>query len=518
MAMQFSSGKMDFELATSFKPAPEQTSDQTPFCIAIMADFSGRGNRGFSRTGAPLADRRWTLVDVDNFDKLPQKLGAELHIPIGNPDGPRLSVRFDEMDDFHPDRIFDKLEVFQKLKLIRKNLQDPSSFAQAAAQVRSWTSVEPVTENDRTPRPDESSAQSQESDVDMVERLLGKRPSAQRPSVSQSVDVDKLIREMVRPYVVPAPDPQQAQLVAQVDQAISGQMRAIMHNRDFQSLESAWRTLHLLISRIETDETLKLYLVDITKDELAADLLSENPLQSTGTYRLLIEQSIGTHTTEKWALLVGGYTFDQTEKDIELLTGIAKVARSAGAPFLATACPHFAGCQSFPETPDPDDWQWKPDTAVAAQWQQFRGSPEAAFVGLVLPRILLRLPYGKDTEQIDRFDFEEISTPANHQEYLWGNPAAVCACLLAEAFREFGWSFTRGLGCEMGQLPMHIYKSDGEKHITPCAEAFLTERAMQILIDKGLMPLISIKGRDAALLPRFQSIAEPLAPLAGSWH
>ena len=93
MAMQFSSGKTDFELTTSFKPAPEQTPEQRPFCIAIMADFSGRGNRGLCQAGAPLAARRWTLVDVDNFEKLPEKLGAELHIPIGDSEGPRLAVR-----------------------------------------------------------------------------------------------------------------------------------------------------------------------------------------------------------------------------------------------------------------------------------------------------------------------------------------------------------------------------------------------------------------------------------------
>ncbi|HIJ71899.1 MAG TPA: hypothetical protein HPP87_11125 [Planctomycetes bacterium] len=518
MAMQFYSGKTDFELTTSFKPAPEQTSEQTPFCIAIMADFSGRGNRGLCQTAASLAARRWTLVDVDNFDKLPQKLGAELHIPIGNSDGPRLTIRFGSLEDFHPDRIFDRLEVFQKLKLIRKNLQDPSSYDRAAAQVRSWTTTEPAEVQDTEVKTDKSAAQQQESDADTVERLLGKSPSEQRLSSGRSVDVDKLIREMVGPYIVPAPDPQQAELVAQVDQAISGQMRAIMHNRDFQSLESAWRTLHLLISRVETDETLKFYLLDISKDEISADLVSANPLQSTGMYRLVIEQSAGKHKTEPWALLVGGYSFDQTEKDIKLLGSIAQVARSAGAPFLASACPHFAGCESFAATPDPDDWQWRPDTDVAGQWQKFRGSPESAFVGLVLPRVLLRLPYGKDTEQTERFDFEEISLPPNHKEYLWGNPAAVCACLLAEAFREFGWSFTRGLGCELGQLPMHIYKSGDEKHVTPCAEAFLTERAMQILIDRALMPIISIKGRDAVLLARFQSVAEPPAPLAGSWR
>lgn len=518
MPMKSSSGRAEFELTTSFKPAPQQTRDDTPFCIAIMADFSGRANQGLCEVGASLSTRPRISVDVDNFERLPGKLGAKLHIPVGHKDGPCLAVRFGELDDFHPDRIFDKLEVFQKLKLTRKNLQDPATFAQAASQVRSWAAGEPPAENAKAVQAEDGSAKPQESDVDMMERLLGKQPGRQRSSARQFVDVDNLIRQMVKPYIVPAPDPHQAELVAQVDQAISGQMRSLMHHRDFQVLEAAWRTLRFLVSRVETDETLKLYLVDISKAELAADLASTSQLQSTGTYRLFVEQSVGAHGAEPWALLVGGYTFDQTEKDVALLGRLAQVAQAAGAPLVTGAGPHFAGCESVAATPDPNDWRWEPDPPAAQQWHQLRHSPEAVFIGLVLPRFLLRLPYGKDTEPIDRFDFEEMLRAGDHEEYLWGNPAGVCACLLAAAFREFGWSLTGGLGCDMWGLPMHVYESDGEKRVIPCAETFLTERAMQRLIDRGLMPLLSVKGRDAVHLARFQSIAEPLAPLAGRWR
>ncbi len=156
---------------------------------------------------------------------------------------------------------------------------------------------------------------------------------------------------------------------------------------------------------------------------------------------------------------------------------------------------------------------------MAAQlWQELRNSPEAASIGLLIPRLLLRLPYGKDTEPIDRFDFEELSSGINHEQYLWGNPAIVCACLLAAAFRTSGWSLTGELQQELTGLPMHVYKSNGETRITPCAETFLTERAMEILIGKGLVPMLSIKGRDAVRIARFQSIAEPSAPLAGRWQ
>ncbi len=517
--MQFSPEKMEFQLGTQTSFAPRKAKGDTPFCIAILADFSGRGNRGLCETGPSLAARRRIAVDVDNLEGLPMKLGCEIHIPLGSKDGPLIPLQFGELSDFHPDRIFDRLEVFQKLKSTRKLMQNPATFAEAAAQVRSWVGDEQETGQSETEQA-QSSPEQEESDTKTVERLLGKRPDQGPPSASASqfAGIDALIREAVKPYIVPAPDPQQAELLAQVDQAISGQMRAILHQPDFQQLESTWRMLHFLVSRMETDETLKIYIIDVSKAELAADLVSVDSLQSTAVYRLLVEQSISVPGAEPYAVLVGGYRFDQSTEDIGLLQQLARITQAAGAPLLAAADSHFAGCQSLAVTPDPNDWRWQPEPAVGQMWQQFRQSPEAAYIGLVLPRFLLRLPYGRETDPIDRFDFEEFSPLAGHEQYLWGNSTFICICLLAEAFREFGWTLTGGLGQDLAGLPMHIYTSDGERHITPCAETILTERAMDVLIEKGLMPVLSIKGRDAVLIPRFQSIADPLAALAGPWR
>jgi len=517
--MQFSPEKMEFQLGTQTSFAPRKAKDDTPFSIAILADFSGRGNRSLCETGTSLAARKRMAVDVDNMDDLPMKLGCEIHIPLGSREGPRIPLQFSELSDFHPDRIFDRLEVFQKLKTIRKLMQNPATFAEAASQVRSWISDDQETGKSEAEQA-QSGPEQEESDTETVERLLGKRSGQEPPSASASrfVDINALIRETVKPYIVPAPDPQQAELLAQVDQAISGQMRAILHQADFRQLEATWRILHFLVSQMETDEMLKLYIIDVSKAELAADLTSADNLQSTDTYRLLVEQSVGVAGAEPYAVLVGGYTFDQTTEDIRLLQHLSQIAQAAGATLLAAADSHFAGCQSLAATPNPNDWRWQPDPAASQLWQQVRQSPEAAYIGLLLPRFLLRLPYGRDTDSIDRFDFEEFSPLAGHEQYLWGNSAVICVCLLAEAFREFGWALTGGLGRDLAGIAMHIYTSDGEKHITPCAETILTERAMEVLIDKGLMPVLSIKGRDAVRLPRFQSIAEPLSPLAGPWR
>ena len=519
MSVQFSPEKMEFQLGTQTSFAPRKANDDTPFCIAILADFSGRGNRGLCETGPSLTARRRIAVDVDNLEDLPMKLGCEIHVPLGSRQGPRIPLRFSELSDFHPDRIFDRLEVFQKLKTTRKLMQNPATFAEAASQVRSWVADDGESGKSEAEQA-QSSPEQEESDTETVERLLGKSPDQESPTtpVNQSVDINALIREIVKPYIIPAPDPQQAELLAQVDQAISGQMRAILHQPDFRQLEATWRMLHFLVSQLETDETLKLYIIDVSKAELVADLVSADALQSTGTYRLLVEQSVGVAGAEPYAVLVGGYTFDQTTEDTRLLQQLARIAQAAGAPLLAAADSHFAGCQSLAATPDPNDWRWQTDPTVGNLWQEVRRSPEAAYIGLLLPRFLLRLPYDRDTDPVEQFAFEEFSPLAGHEQYLWGNSAVICVCLLAEAFREFGWALTGGLGRDLAGIPMHIYTSDGEKHITPCAETILSERAMDVLIGKGLMPVLSIKGRDAVLLPRFQSIAEPLSALVGPWR
>lgn len=512
MSTRFTSGKVGFELGASRSPAPQKADDETPFRLAVLGDFSGRGRRP-SDPPAPLANRQPILVDVDNLDALPGRLGAAAQVPVGNEDGVSVAVALHELEDFHPDRIFERLELFQALKDIRKRLQDPTTFDAAAAQLRSQAPDQPAAAEASPETP-------AEPDADTLQRLLGTSPSTSRPADQRqgSVDVEALIRRAVQPYVVPAPHPQQADLVAQVDRAISGQMSAILHCEGFQALEATWQALQLLVSRVETDETLELYIVDVTKAELAADLAkAENP-ESAAMYRLFVEQSLHVPGGLPWTLLVGCYRFDQTGQDLALLRQIGGIAKAAGAPFVAQADPHFAGCESIAATPDPNDWRWQATAEAAEAWGQLRRSAQAPFVGLALPRFLLRLPYGKDTEPIDRFDFEELADPADHERYLWGNPAWICACLLAEAFSRHGWSLTEGLARDMTDLPMHVRKADGQTHVTPCAEVMLTERAMQALIEKGLMPLLSIKGRNAARLARFQSVSEPATPLAGRWR
>jgi type VI secretion system protein ImpC len=299
------------------------------------------------------------------------------------------------------------------------------------------------------------------------------------------------IERVVRPHLAAREDPRLAEWVAKTDEATSEVMRAILHHPDFQALEAAWRAVFWLARELETGTDLKLYLLDITRSELAAD---------PGRLRRLLVD--GVPGADPWAVVVGNYTFGRSEKDIALLGELAEVMAAAEAPLLAESEPADGG-----------------GSAPASRlWAALRGSRHASWIGLALPRFLLRLPYGAKTDPVEGFAFEEMPARPEHAHYLWGNPAFACAYLLGQAFRESGWNLRPGEVSEIRGLPLHAYEADGEQQLKPCAEVWMTERDAEWILEAGAMPLASLKNQDAVRLLRFQSIADPPAPLSGRWQ
>jgi len=216
-------------------------------------------------------------------------------------------------------------------------------------------------------------------------------------------------------------------------------------------------------------------------------------------------------------MIVGNYRFGPGDEDTALLSRMAQIASRARAPFLAEASPSLLGCSSFVSTPasttQPREWK----APSARGWAEMRHRPEAGSIALALPRFLLRLPYGKKTSPLESFDFEEFSGMPAHEDYLWGNPAFAVALVLGQSFSEAGWEMRPGTVVEIDKLPLHVYLRDGESEPKPCAEVLLTEEAAERMVEEGLIPLVSFKGRDLVRVARFQSIAEPLRVLAGRW-
>jgi type VI secretion system protein ImpC len=490
-------------------------SSETPFRIAMLGDFSGRANRKVVDDKA-IAKRRVVLVDRDNFEEVLSRSGAGIQLSLG--EGDSLQLRFSELEDFHPDRIFQSLEIFGKLREMRGRLDDPSTFHDAAEELglRSRNLASEPSKPDTSPAVARSQSHSPSGSLldEMIEQTEA-RFDTNLPRRSPD-GVGEFAQRVVAKHLVSAPDPRQPQILAVIDRAIASLMRAVLHNPDFQALEAAWRAVFFLVRQLETGSQLKLYLIDISKAELAADLRSAADLRDTETYRLLVEQSVETPGADPWSIFIGNYRFGATNEDAELLGQIAQIASRAGAPFLAEAGPGLLGSSSLESTPQPREWKSPQQTSRG--WVELRHRPEAAFVGLALPRFLLRLPYGKKTSPLESFDFEEFADLPAHEDYLWGNPAFAVALLLAQSFTEAAWDMRLGTVTEIQNLPLHVDPRNGESESKPCAEVLLTEDAVEWLVEEGLLPLVSFKNRDHVRIGRFQSIADPPSPLAGRWE
>jgi type VI secretion system protein ImpC len=501
--------EFQFELPRSASRSHRRDPD-TPLRVLVMADFSGRARRENPSALLELSSRPLLAANADNLDAVMARLAPKLRLTLnGGAGGAALTIGFAQLDDFHPDALYQRLELFQSLRRSRARLLNPASFAQAVAELSPAPPQEPA-------KPESAAT---EDDAALLERLLGKTPEP--PSTRPAADVgtaaiNTLLQAVVQPHIVRT-DPRQEAWIEAVDAAIGEQLRAILHQPAFQALEATWRGVRDLVANLDSD-LLRVDLLDVTKQELLADLrTAAGQPRATSLYTLLIDREVQLPDSQPWSLLVGDYAFGATPDDIALLAALGSVAAHAGGPFLAAADPNALGCASAAELADPT--QWTPLPATAEQhWQALRQTEVAPWLGLALPRVLLRLPYGQKTEPVEQLEFEEMPLGRDPDAYLWGNPAFACARLIAAAFAENGWDFSPGDVLELDDLPAHVYGEAEERRMQPGTEVLLGERAMQALLARGIMPLLGHRQRNVVRLARFQSLADPPAALAGGWR
>jgi type VI secretion system protein ImpC len=480
--------EMNFAFGKTKRPKPEPSED-APFRMLVLGDFGAHRSRGQVRPGAELRPLR---VDVDSFPSLFGRIGAQIAIRLG--DQPAFTIAIKELDDFHPDHLFAALEFFAPLRKLRQQIQDPKTFALAAAQLGMAAA----------PAASVVTGQGTSDDED-VSRLLGRPSSAAKPvapSPSPASIVDAMIRESVAPHIVGKPDPRQADLLAAVDGMAGDLMRAVLHDPVFQEVEATWRSLDRLVRALDLDETLQLFVLDASREEMVEDLAASPTLADSALYRIVADHA----GDEPWSLLVDLHACRRGQEDAALLSRLGAIAQQVDAAVLVGM--EWAGWSGGFAALDDEQ-----------AWTALRNLPAATSVAVALPGILLRLPYGKDTDPIESFTFAEQSLSPAANRYLWGSAAAAVAQLLGQSFASAGgWDFAPGDDSSIDDLPVHVTKADGETVQTPCAQVWLPESKVDALIKQGLMPLVSAQGRGEVRVPRFQSIASPPAALAGRWR
>jgi type VI secretion system ImpC/EvpB family protein len=424
----------------------QRRSPDTPMRLLLVGDFSGEST--VPRT--PLAERRTRQVDFDTLDD-----GMERFAPRVRWEG--RDVLFRTMDDFHPDRLFAAVDVFQELHRTRSH---------------------PPARGDNA-----------------FDQLLGR--ATQAKPVAPASALDALIHRIVAPHIVSDAPPEAAAHAAAVDAAMAEQMRALLHFPAFQSLEAAWRGVHWVIGSLELDETLQLHLFDVTREELVADITSAGGnIAQTGLYHALVNRWRNVPGAEGWSAIATLMRFGSSDADIGLLAALGLLASQASAPLLTGG-----------------DDSTLVGTAATAGWQQLRRSEVAQWIAMAAPRVLLRLPYGPRRDAIEAFPFEEIDGAPRSQDLLWGSGSLALLVLLGRGFRARGWDMSPGDERDIDDLPAYTFERDGEPQLQPCAERFLTEREIDALLASGVIPIASRRDRNAVVAIRFQSISDPPAPL-----
>ena len=367
---------------------------------------------------------------------------------------------------------------------------------------------------------EEEQAQAQETiEPGEFEALLKKefRPKSDRAKAQVETAVQTLAKQVLDDKDLIADDAINSinAIIAEIDSKLTEQVNLIIHNEDFQKLESAWRGLHYLVNNTETDEMLKIRVMNISKQELGKTLkkFKGTNWDQSPVFKKVYEEEYGQLGGEPYGCLVGDYHFDHSPPDVELLGGMAQVAAAAHAPFIAGAAPSSMQMDSWQELTNPRDLTKIFSTPEYAAWRSLRESDDARYLGLAMPKFLGRLPYGAKTDPVEEFDFEEATDGTNAKDYCWANSAYAMATNINQAFKEYGWcSRIRGVdsGGAVSELPVHTFPSDDGGVDMKCpTEIAISDRREAELAKNGFMPLIHQKNSDFAAFIGAQSLQKP---------
>lgn len=456
-----------FEINIGERPDDDPIEESGAFTIAILGDFSGRAGRRVAND-APLSRRRARPVDRDDVDDAIAAFAPTLELSIESGQAP-VVLTFASLDDFHPDRIAERTPLFQQLRAMKQQL---SAKGTSPAPARPAGSSESRS----------NAAALNLGSGSLLDRIVdGAASEESAAGVAPADELGGFVANALRGHTVPQVARDQQTLIDQVDGVIEATMRVVLHAPEVQALEALWRAVDFLVRRIDGSDP-RIVLVDVTRDELIAAAEAGMP---------------------KWSLAVAPFSFGAA--DVATIARLAAAASRASVPVIAGANASFAGTSSFDGT-DPDEW----DETLPTGWNELRSSPAARFLSLALPRFVLRLPYGKATDACETMAFEEIAAPS-HDAYLWASAALAAGTVIAESIAEGDDPATQGV---IAGLPLHVMRVNGEPTAKPAGEAWLGQRAVTQLLDRGLTPLETSRDGDSIRLPRIQSIAAPPRPLS----
>jgi type VI secretion system protein ImpC len=300
--------------------------------------------------------------------------------------------------------------------------------------------------------------------------------------------------------------------IAEIDRRLSMQLDEIMHHEKFQSMESAWRSLKFLIDRTDFKKNVKLDMLDVSKTELTEDFEDAPETIQSGLYKHVYVSEYDTPGGEPFGAVISNYDFDSRAADIMLLQNISKVAAACHCPFIASVNPKFFGKETIHDLTKIEDLHNFLERSDFLKWNSFRQTEDSRYVGLVLPRFMLRLPYGEETLSVKDFNYEENVKGNDHHKYLWGNAAFAFAANMVRSYIENGWCVQiRGpeAGGKVEDLPVHMYDAGKGSQMKIPTEILIPETREFEFAQEGFIPLSFYKNRNYACFFSANSAQKP---------
>jgi len=506
-------GRTEFDMTFGGRGAAGNARQEgAPFRLLLIGDFSGRAMRRARGEALPL--KRPLVIDAGDLDRAVAALAPAVPVAVGSL--PEETVRFAALEDFHPDQLLARLAMFEKPAQLRRTLARSTAGGDTFAAVEAWLREVTGAAPEQSTAGGSTAGEATESTASALERLLGRGPGAS--SAPPATDMlQGILQKAVRPHLTSDDDVQRrALLLSVVDEVLTAQMRAVLASPALRPVEAAWRGVERLARAVDTDQSLVIALFDACPQDLDEALAAAGgDLAHSELHRLLVGSG---SNDQPWTVIAVAWDFGLDLAELQRLATLGALGARTGAILLADASLTLIGCTSPADAADPGRWQTAAGGDAATFWQALRESPVGRAVGLVLPHILARLPYGKKTDPIESFPFEELSgqatrSPTAHR--LWGSGAFGLAQLYATAFREQGWSGDVD-GTDLEDLPSHTFDDEGETRLVPAGQVAWPERAVEPLLARGITPLLARRDRAALHLSRSCSIAVPTTPLTVS--
>ncbi len=488
---------------------------ELPFVVGVIADLAAENAPNL----VDLRERAFIEIDGDNFNSVLASINPKVTVTVkdmltkvaeGEERGTkRFPISFATMDDFGPYQIARQMPELKALldnriglvDLIAKLDGNDALIAKIAEIIEKKELRDAIaSEADNAEAPtikailEETKLLKPESNFDYLKGLFIAFIKALSDSETHAV-------KDVYGFIIG--------LIAKIDSTVSTQLDEIMHSPELQKIEATWRGLYFLMHNSELSTRLKIRVLSITKDELFNDLDKAIEFDQSALFKKVYEQEYGTLGGKPYSCLVADFYFGRGAQDITLLRHLSTLAAAAHAPCISAVNPNMFDLENFSSLPTPRDLAKIFESSELASWNGFRETEDSRYMNLLLPRVLMRLPYGAKVYPCAEFAYEESVDGFDNQKFCWGNPAFVIAQRITTAFANYGWtSAIRGVegGGKVEALPAYSFKtSNGDIELKCPSEVAITDRREKELSDLGFISLCHAKGTDYAVFFGAQS-------------